>query len=281
MYKALDNSLFVMDRKKFNQLREKADGFNDNYNGSNIIQDDIFHVIENYTRKMDMPLEFLRYPVDDDELCACTFIRGGRIFIFLNSKMPLGKQIFAAGHELYHIKCYLEDNGQELAQKGSMLASATIDNYQGEQEEMEANAFSGLLLVPSNTLTQQLHIYSIDTNHLAITDVLMLMEIFAVPYKAIVLRLYEESLISEEQARELFQVSNSELDRLVSLTGKAKRCTSIPQGITQFGSLLENLETNKENGSLLPSRYESGKKRIGEIQNLYHYEQEGTECQAI
>lgn len=270
MYKALDNSLFVKDKRKFNQLREKADGFNENYNGSNIIQDDIFHVIENYTKKMDMPLEFLRYPVDDDDLCACTFIRGGRIFVFLNSKMPLGKQIFAAGHELYHIKCYLEDNGQELAQKGSMLASATIDNFQGEQEEMEANAFSGLLLVPSHTLMQQLQIYSIDTSHLTVSDVLMLMEIFAVPYKAMVLRLYEESLISEEQARALFQVSNDDLDQLVSLTGRAKRWTSVPQGMAQFGSLRENLEINNENGSLLPSRYESDKKRMAEIQALYH-----------
>ncbi len=270
MYKAMDNSLFVKDRVKFDQLRERADGFNQNYNGANIIQDDIFHVIENYTKKKGMPFEFLRFPIEGDDLCACTFVRGGRIFLLLNCNMPLAKQIFAAGHELYHIWCYLEDEDQDLMQKGSILASTTIDDSADAQEEMEANAFSGLLLVPADTLCQQIRIYGIAAQQIAAQDVVMLMEIFAMPYKALVLRLYEESIISAEQARELFRVNEDEIRREVELTGRAKRWMDIPKGVERFGSLMENMTLNNENGFLQPSRYESDSVRIAEIQQRYH-----------
>lgn len=272
MYSALDNSLFVKDKNKFDQLRERADGFNLNYNGANIIQDDIFHVIENYTRKKGMPFEFFRYPINDDNLCACTFVRGGRIFLLLNCKMPLAKQIFAAGHELYHIWCYLEDEDQELLQKGSILASTTIDDSADQQEEMEANAFSGLLLVPADTLFQQIRIYGISASKISTADIVMLMEIFAVPYKAMVLRLYEESVVTEDHARKLFCVTGEEIDRQIELTGRAKRWLDTPKGVEKFGSLLENMTINNENGFLQESRFESDQRRIREIQKLYHLE---------
>ena len=51
----------------------------------------------------DMPFDMLRYPIEDTDLCACTFIRKGRMFVMINSALPLSKQIFAAAHELYHI----------------------------------------------------------------------------------------------------------------------------------------------------------------------------------
>lgn len=270
MYMALENSLFIKDRKRFEQIREKADGFNRNYNGDNIIQDDIFHVIENYTRKKEMPLELLRYPVDDKEFCACTFIRGGRIFVLLNAKMQMAKQIFAVAHELYHIWRYLEDEDQELAQKGSMLNSDVMDDTMGIQEEMEANAFAGLLLVPADILNQQIRIYGIEIRNIKVTDILMLMEIFAVPYKAVILRLYEDAIITEEQARILFQISNKEVQVQMELTGRAKRWSMFFEYAGKFGSLMENMTVNIEHGSLTPERINSDSQRIQEIRQLYH-----------
>ena len=48
MYKALENSLYVTDRKKYELIRQRAISFYSNYVGNNIIQDDIYHIIENY-----------------------------------------------------------------------------------------------------------------------------------------------------------------------------------------------------------------------------------------
>lgn len=37
MFKALENSLFVVDRDKYALIRQRANAFNSNYTGSNII----------------------------------------------------------------------------------------------------------------------------------------------------------------------------------------------------------------------------------------------------
>lgn len=65
---------------------------------------------------------------------------------------------------------------------------------------MEANAFAGVLLIPADVLKQQSGIYRIDKNHIGIDEVLTLMEIFSVPYKAMVLRLAEEQIICDALA---------------------------------------------------------------------------------
>ena len=103
--------LYKRNPKRFGQIRELATGFSSFYIGQNIIQDDIFAVIENYARTKGMPLEWLRFPIQDPELYACTFVRGGRIFVMLNAGIPISKQIFAAAHELYHIRSFFEYYG--------------------------------------------------------------------------------------------------------------------------------------------------------------------------
>ena len=156
MASLFDSILYKKDSKRFKQIREIAGGFSSYYIGQNIIQDDIFTVIENYARTKEMPLEWLRFPIRDPELCACTFIRSGRIFVMMNSGIPMSKQIFAAAHELYHIRCFLEEDNPELIKRGSILNSTTLEGGTTEAEEMEANAFAGLLLAPVDAIEQQI-----------------------------------------------------------------------------------------------------------------------------
>ena len=118
MVSLFDGILFKRDPERFEQIREIAAGFSSIYIGQNIIQDNIFTVIENYTKTKEKPLEWLRFPINDQELCACTFVRSGRIFVMLNSGIPMSKQIFAAAHELYHVRCFLEEDDPELARSG-------------------------------------------------------------------------------------------------------------------------------------------------------------------
>ena len=59
MCRVLDNSLFVKDRKKYIKISECATSFNSLYNKNNIIQDDIFNVLENYVARHDMPSQVI------------------------------------------------------------------------------------------------------------------------------------------------------------------------------------------------------------------------------
>ena len=267
-----DGILYKRNVKRFEQIKTVAAGFSDQYIGHHIIQDDIFTVIENYAKTKGKPLEWLRLPIADEELCACTFLRGGRIFVMLNSALSMSKQIFAAAHELYHIRCYLEENDQELATSGSILESKTIDTGTSEEEEMEANAFAGLLLVPVDDLEQQIRIYRISKEDMNIDGVLTLMEIFAVPYKAMVLRLLEESFITEEQATKLLNIPADTIKERMRITDKAKRWDMKPAGYEQLGSLLENLTFNTDTEALPQSRLDADWTKLRQFMKKYGIE---------
>ena len=108
MGNVLDNSLYMNDQKKFQELFQAVIQFNSLYNGNNIIQDDIFSVLTNYARKKQEDLDLFRFPTKDDDFCALTCVQKGRVFTYVNSWLPVSNQIFAAAHELYHIWCFLE-----------------------------------------------------------------------------------------------------------------------------------------------------------------------------
>lgn len=266
---SLKEILYKKDPLRFSRIEETAYGFSQTFIGSNIVQDDIFTVIENYAKTNGMLVEWLRYPIKDRKLCACTFVRGGRIFIMVNLALPLSKQIFAAAHELYHIREFLEEDRQQLAYEGSILQSDTIDEGSLDTEEIEANAFAGILLVPTDDLQQQMRIYQIRRGQLGVKEVLTLMEIFAVPYKAMVIRLMETQVLTEDEAGELLTVSEDQVNSQADFSGKAKRWLMSPSGMTSFGSLQENLTLNTEEELLPQSRLDEDWRKLNELKARY------------
>ena len=163
----------------------------------------------------------------------------------------------------------MEEDDLELAKSGSILNASTIETGTTEEEEMEANAFAGILLVPVNALKQQMGIYQIKEKAIEMKDILTLMDIFAVPYKAMILRLLEEKMISDDRAREMMDIPFSEIQKIMKVTSKAKRWDMIPSGYEKFGSLLENLTINTEQEVLPKSRLESDWKELDRIKQLY------------
>lgn len=268
MCKVLDNSLYIKDHKRYVEICECVTSFNSLYNKNNIIQDDIFNVLENYVNRHNMPFELLRYPIGDAELCACTFIRQGRMFVMINSAIPLSKQIFAAAHELYHIFCYLEEKDFALLQSGSILESDVIDDAAKELEDMEANAFAALLLAPKDRLEEQSIVYNLSYKNASVQVVLKIMDIFAIPYKAAVLRLFEEEKIDKKTAKKLLQIGNDEISKQIKVTGKAARWQKIPRDLIRFGSLSEKMYELEQWESIRAERLESDKARLKEIVKL-------------
>ena len=223
MNNVLEDSLFVSQTKKFDEIQSIVRQFSAEYVGNSVIKDNIFAVIQNYARKKEIALELLRYPIHDDELWALTFLKQDTIFVCVNTALPLCKQFFAAAHELYHIYCYVENADQSYIKNGSMLDSATGDETGRTQEDLEANAFAGLLLMPDQLLHEQILLYGLDKDLVTVDSVLMLMDMFAMPYKAVVLRLFESGNISHQQAEKLLEVGSADVMERVSLTGRWQR----------------------------------------------------------
>ena len=213
----------------------------------------------------DMPFDMLRYPIEDTDLCACTFIRKGRMFVMINSALPLSKQIFAAAHELYHIYCYFEEHDSELLQSGSILASSIIDEEAKEIEDMEANAFAAILLAPKERLDEQTDVYNLSYKNISVQTILKIMDIFAIPYKAAVIRLLEEDKIDAKDAKKLLQIPEEEISKQMKLTGKAARWQEIHKDFVRFGSLSELMYDVEQMDAVRDERLSSDKSRLTEI----------------
>ena len=265
----LENSLYKQDNAKFEELTRAVIQFNSVYNGSNIIQDDIFSVLVNYAQKNRECLDLLRFPTKDDDFCALTCVQKGKIFVYVNSWLPLSKQIFAAAHELYHIWCFIENKDRSVLRKGSFLSAATMDEDVKSQEDREANAFAGLLLVPSSTLHEQMQIYDIDREHLGMEDLLRLMAIFAVPYKAILMRLCEDGYLDQTALMRFLSVSKTTYQKSILYTPDTQRWERRTSEILQTGSLQQLIDQNQEYELLTDTRAASDLDTLHKIRSLY------------
>lgn len=269
MGNVLDNSLFMQKPDKFRQLSGAVEQFNIRYNGSNIIQDDIFFVLKNYARTKGIMLELLRFPTKDDDFCALTCVQKGRLFVYINSWLPLCDQIFAAAHELYHIWCFIEEKDESILRKGSFLNAAAMDEEAESKEDKEANAFAGLFLVPANALYEQMQIYGIPREHQSLEDIIRLMAIFSVPYKAILLRLYEEKYMNISSVRKFLAIEKNVLKKEIGYMPDADRWQKRTPEILQMGSLKQLMENNIEFELLTDSRAKSDKERFQQIMQRY------------
>ncbi|MCF0114841.1 MAG: ImmA/IrrE family metallo-endopeptidase [Erysipelotrichaceae bacterium] len=267
MTNILANCLFVKDKKRYERIADCVTSFNALYNKNNIIQDDIFNIVENYVTRHEMPFELLRYPIHDPNLSAFTFVREGRMFVVVNSALPLAQQIFATAHELYHIYCYFERSDNSLLQVFSFLETKDIDGM-FTLEDLEANAFAGMLLAPKDRLEEQSAIYHLSYKNPSIQLVLKVMDIFGIPYKATVLRLFEEDKIDKKTAIKLLEISDDEINKQIEVTGKSERWKGNTRMTIRFGSLNETMFEMEQWEGITEERLKSDKERIEKLVRL-------------
>lgn len=190
----------------------------------------------------------------------------------MNSELSMCKQIFAVAHELYHIHCYAEDIDPDAITRGSLLDSKTVDDLAVSKEDLEANAFAGLLLMPDSMLDEQLKLYGIEGEQISVNEVLILMDLFALPYKAVVLRLAENHNVTPAKAKELLMVDAAFVSDRIKLTGRSLGWQQNSKELSYFGSLLDDLEYNSENDLLTDSREKSDKAYLEEIRKGFRKE---------
>lgn len=262
-------SLYFKQEKNFEKINDLAKSFAANYCGNTIIRDSIFSIVLNYARKRNLQIQILRYPFKENELWTFTFVKKGVIFLCVNTDLPMCKQIFAVGHELYHIHCYSENIDKNTIESGSLLNSKIFDDKVASQEDLEANAFSGLLLMPDISLIEQSKIFGISKNNIEIDEILTLMDVFALPYKAVLLRLIECGVITKEKGRKLSQVDNASIVEKIKLTGKAEQWQQNSNHLVRYGNLIENMMHNSEQEYLVDSREQLDKEYLKEIEKKF------------
>lgn len=190
----------------------------------------------------------LKYPIEDDELCAFVCKKQDKLFVYINTHIPKEKQIFAAAHELYHIWF-----DQDRLSQSEMLKSNTLENETEDINELRANLFAAMFLVPKEVLINQLESLGIEKHRLKIEDIVKLMPIFLVPYKTIVRRLHEIDYISDRQLKEFLTVPDRDPNKGVLLFRKILQLNDSSQERTQeifFEGLVENSIKLFQNGQI-------------------------------
>jgi Zn-dependent peptidase ImmA (M78 family) len=210
MNKILEHSLINSNPDRFSAIKEEAIAFCKKFVGNNIMRDDIFSLISNFTKQKEVPFKLLRFPIDDTELCAFTRIKKGTIFATINTAIPLGKQIFAAAHELYHILRFIETNDLDFIEHGSLLTIAQMENGNLLEEDKEANAFAALILAPKKSIEEQAKIHNVNFSELTFNDIILFMNLFAMPYKAMAMRFFECGFINKAQTEGLLNSETNE-----------------------------------------------------------------------
>ncbi|WP_337051073.1 ImmA/IrrE family metallo-endopeptidase [Priestia megaterium] len=187
---------------------------------------------------LEQEATLLKYPIEDDELCAFVCKKKGRIFVYINSYIPKEKQIFAAAHELYHIWF-----DQERLNKTEMLKNDTLENQTEDITELKANFFAALFLVPTNVLIDELRSRNIDKGNVKLFDIVKLMSVFHVPYKTIVRRLYEINFIDLIDMSKFLGIPDRDPLKGVLLARKILQLNDSTQERTQdifFENLIQN-----------------------------------------
>lgn len=267
----IEKSLYRTDEHSFNGIKKTVNEFRSVYTGNNIIQNDIFGIAKNYVQRNDGVLSIFYLPIRDQEFCACTCIRKGQIFMLINSSLSLNKQYFAMAHELYHIYEYINGNGV-LNYVGSLLKD---DLYSGIEnlEEKKANAFAAILMAPGTSLVEQMEVFGISRDRIDTDSIIILMDIFAIPYKAVVLRLFEEKIINYKCALNLLEnFSEEKLNDRMKFLNKGLRWQKKTADVIDLDTVPELIKINNKLDFVNFSRIEEDNKFLEEIYEWYSQE---------
>ena len=179
-----------LSKSEVKDVINKANELAGRYKKTNrIIKEEIFKIIE-------MNSKTLYYPTKDDDICGAVYKSKKYKISYINTYIPLEKQVFAAAHELYHI-LYSEVDNNELI--SSNILDERLPTNKINKEDLKANRFAAEILVHKEVLINEIDIRDIKENSIDIREIIELMDIFLVPYKTIIRRLYEIEYITKEK----------------------------------------------------------------------------------
>ncbi len=109
-----------------------------------------------------------------------------------------------------------------------------------------------------------MEVYGIAKENLDVDDVLTLIDLFAIPYKAMVIRLMECRIISKQKARNLISVDSESILKRMTMIGKDCQWQN-SNGLIHLGTLSDNLDFNICEGYLTEEREKSDRKLINDL----------------
>ena len=146
----------------------------------------------------------MEIPMKDSEIGAVCYKGDTLGYIFLNSILPKGNVNFALCHEIYHTFYQKE----QFRQKVELYMN---EHYYEQEEEMSANLFAGILLMPEPSFRKMFRRFRAeqDEGDSELAMIAKLMSYFEVSYMAVLIRSYELGLFADGKVLEKLLAVNS------------------------------------------------------------------------
>ncbi len=125
----------------------------------------------------------LQLPIENQYWCGAIYDVGKKRIPVINTALPRMNQFFAAWHELYHLM--FEENKSEKVYQ----ISADLNRTERKADYFAAKALVGNVY---NTYTELKNMDFIE-------KIAVCMDIYQVPYKAILIELYEEAMFADNR----------------------------------------------------------------------------------
>lgn len=151
----------------------------------------------------------IELPFKDKEIGALCYKSDFFGYTFLNSALPKVNVNFALAHEIYHI-FYQQESFKKK------IELYMNEHYFEHKEELSANLFAGILLMPAPSFQLIFGKYKNeqDSRDTEVTLIAKIMSFFEVPYMAVVIRCYELGLLPDGDVLErLLKVDNIEIEK--------------------------------------------------------------------
>lgn len=150
----------------------------------------------------------IEMPFKDKEIGAICYKGDSYGYTILNSSLPKVNVNFALAHEIFHV-FYQE---KLLGKKIELYMN---EHYLEYEEEMSANLFAGILLMPTPSFVEMYKKFTDEENEKDsfVTVFCKLMSYFEVPYMAAVIRAYELELLSDgELLKNLLEIDIGKIE---------------------------------------------------------------------
>ena len=203
-----------------------------------LLRDGVFSLLDQYCTVLYYPQE-----KEDNDGCHVRRLVNGEVknFVYINTYKSVEKQVFTAAHELGHIL----ELDKYLKEK--------CPDYTSDMEEMAMNKFAAFLLMPESLFNAEIDKYAANyctpdgkiTLDNLIKFSLQLMDFFFVPFKSVIIRLFEVGRLSNEDAVKIIK-DQSTLgkinDYITNLGYKRLGIRSKKKSIKDFSELLDKAE---------------------------------------
>ncbi|MRY42658.1 ImmA/IrrE family metallo-endopeptidase [Clostridium beijerinckii] len=208
------------------------------------LYDENISIIQSINLKMEEDFNVIKYPIKNKKLGGFVYKTDNNLFCFVNSNQPRNFQNFVLIHEYYHLT---HDNNLEKNKINTVLSN--------EEEsivltERKANYYASLMLLES--LRENYNKFIEDRKFTLEETLCYLIDLYKVPKKTILIRLYELNCINFD---DLYNNFDNDVDILkIRFTQLGLDCSILePSNVIKFDDIDGEFKKARETGSMLES----------------------------